>query len=259
MTTFTRQFTQGLMLALALAPFAASCDDDSVDALEAISIDETIRLNDLSAPVRVYRTELNVPHIYATNALDRYRVMGFIMAKDRYAQIDLGRRVGQGRIGELVGSFGEEIDRQTRNRGLAEVARRLWASMSESRRAEFEAFASGINDYIAEVKEGKYDAPEEFDILRGLVGVSKPEDLMEPLSGEDLMGMTAVVVSRLGFEDTEITVTERRNSLDSLFEGLPNEEQLYGAFMGAIWNDITPYHKLAEAPGFGLNGEFGQP
>ena len=259
MITFARLFIRGLILAFALAPFAAGCDDDSVDALEAIAIDDTIRLNGLSAPVRVYRTELNVPHIFASNPLDRYRVMGFIMAKDRYAQIDLGRRVGQGRIGELVGSFGEEIDRQTRNRGLAEVARRLWASMSESRRAEFEAFASGINDYIAEVKAGNFEAPEEFDILRGLVGVSKPEDLMEPLSGEDLMGMTAVVVSRLGFEDTEITVTERRNSLDTLFAGLPNEEPLYDAFMGAIWNDITPYHKLAEAPGFGLNGEFGQP
>ena len=107
------------------------------------------------------------------------------------------------------------------------------------------------------MKAGNYDAPKEFDILRGLVGVSKPEDLMEPLSGEDLMGMTAVVVSRLGFEDTEITVTERRNSLDTVFDGLPDEELLYEAFMGAIWNDITPYHKLAEAPGFGLNGAFG--
>ena len=84
--------------------------------------------------MRVYRTELNVPHIFARSALDRYRTMGFIMAKDRYAQIDLGRRVGQGRIGELVGSFGEEIDRQTRNRGLAEVAKRLWDAMSETRK-----------------------------------------------------------------------------------------------------------------------------
>ena len=69
---------------------------------------------------------------------------------------------------------------------------------------------------------------------------------MEPISGEDSW-KDAVVVSRLGFEDTEITVTERRNSLDMLFAGLPNEEPLYDAFMGAIWNDITPYHKLAEA------------
>ena len=120
MITFARLFIRGLILAFALAPFAAGCDDDSVDALEAIAIDDTIRLNGLSAPVRVYRTELNVPIFFASNPLDRYRVMGFIMAKDRYAQIDLGRRVGQGRIGELVGSFGEEIDRQTRNRGLAE-------------------------------------------------------------------------------------------------------------------------------------------
>ena len=29
--------------------------------------------------------------------------------------------------------------------------------------------------------------------------------------------------------------------------------------MGAIWNDIIPYHKLSEAPGFGLNGAYGKP
>ena len=80
---------------------------------------------------------------------------------------------------------------------------------------------------------------------------------MEPLSGEDLMGMTAVVVSRLGFEDTEIARTERR--IPTLFDGLPDEEALKEAFMGAIWNDIVPYHKLSEAPGFGLNGAYGTP
>ena len=48
-------------------------------------------------------------------------------------------------------TFGEEIDRRTRNRGLAEVARRLWASMS-NRRAEFEGIRVGINDYISKLK-----------------------------------------------------------------------------------------------------------
>ena len=197
---------------------SSGCTKDDPDPLTSIRVDETIALTGLSDEVRVYRTELNVPHIFARSALDRYRTMGFIMAKDRYAQIDLGRRVGQGRIGELVGSFGEEIDRQTRNRGLAEVAKRLWDAMSETRKAEFDAFASGINDYIRAVQAGTYEAPEEFDILRGLVGVSKPEDLMEPLSGEDLMGMTAVVVSRLGFEDSEIARTERLETLPTLFD-----------------------------------------
>ena len=238
---------------------SSACTKDDPDPLTSIRVDETITLTGLSDEVRVYRTELNVPHIFARSALDRYRTMGFIMAKDRYAQIDLGRRVGQGRIGELVGSFGEEIDRQTRNRGLAEVAKRLWEAMSETRKAEFDAFASGINDYIRAVQAGTYEAPEEFDILRGLVGVSKPEDLMEPLSGEDLMGMTAVVVSRLGFEDSEIARTERLETLPTLFDGLPDEEALKEAFMGAIWNDIVPYHKLSEAPGFGLNGAYGTP
>lgn len=244
-----------ILLALQLV----GCGKDATSALESIPVDETVQISGLSAEVRVYRSELNVPHIFAKNPLDRYRVMGFIMAKDRYAQIDLGRRVGQGRVAELVGSFGEEIDRQTRNRGLAEVSRRLWNAMSQERKAEFDAFASGINDYIEAVQAGTYEAPEEFDILRGLVGVSKPETLMEPITGEDLMGMTAVVVSRLGFEDSEIAVTETLQSLETLFEGLPNASELYPAFMDAIWNDITPYHKLSEAPGFGLNGAAGEP
>ena len=82
MITFARLSIRGLILAFALAPFAAGCDDDSVDALEAIAM--TIQSDSTKAPVRV--TERPCPGT-RKQSLDRYRVMGFIMAKGRYAQM----------------------------------------------------------------------------------------------------------------------------------------------------------------------------
>ena len=63
--------TGRLFIAVFVILGTMACEDDPVDALQAIPVDETLQISGLSAPVRVYRTELNVPHIFATNALVR--------------------------------------------------------------------------------------------------------------------------------------------------------------------------------------------
>ena len=96
-------------------------------------------------------TEMNIPHIYAENELDLYRVQGFVMARDRYVQFELGRRFGQGIVSELLGTIGLPIDQQSRGRGMRHIAHRLWSSANEGQRAKIEAFAQGINAFIREV------------------------------------------------------------------------------------------------------------
>ena len=62
-----------------------------------------IKLSGLSAEVTVIRDSLAIPHIYAENEHDLYMAVGFAMAQDRLWQMDLLRRVTQGRLSEILG------------------------------------------------------------------------------------------------------------------------------------------------------------
>src|SRR5665647_3802416 len=65
-----------------------------------------IKLSGLIADVTVLRDSFAIPHIYAENEHDLYMAVGFAMAQDRLWQMDLLRRVTQGRLAEI---FGKEV------------------------------------------------------------------------------------------------------------------------------------------------------
>ncbi|WP_191059896.1 penicillin acylase family protein, partial [Geminicoccus harenae] len=61
------------------------------------------RLAGLDGPVAIGRDRFGVPHIQASSERDAYRALGFVQAQDRLWQMEFQRRVGQGRLAELVG------------------------------------------------------------------------------------------------------------------------------------------------------------
>ena len=67
---------------------------------------EEVVLNGLMGEVKVYRDSFAIPHIYAENEQDLYKTVGYLMAQDRLWQMDLLRRVTQGRLSEI---FGEDM------------------------------------------------------------------------------------------------------------------------------------------------------
>src|SRR6185503_16436343 len=79
----------------------------------------------LHAPVEVIRTEANVPHVYASDAHDLFVAEGFVVARDRYAEFELGRRIGLGRLSELLGEPGLATDVKMRGQGMRALAERL--------------------------------------------------------------------------------------------------------------------------------------
>ena len=68
--------------------------------------EEDIQIESVEHEVEVYRDSLAIPHIYAQTEKDLYTAVGYLMAQDRLWQMDLLRRVTQGRLSEI---FGEQM------------------------------------------------------------------------------------------------------------------------------------------------------
>ena len=60
----------------------------------------------LQGPVEIVRDADGVPYIYASNDLDAIFGQGYVHAQDRLWQMEFQRRVGAGRLSEVLGKIG---------------------------------------------------------------------------------------------------------------------------------------------------------
>src|SRR2546421_432408 len=60
--------------------------------------------------VQIAREEWGIPHVYADNNADLFFGFGYAMAQDRLFQLDFLRRRGAGRLSEILGADGTELD-----------------------------------------------------------------------------------------------------------------------------------------------------
>ncbi len=136
----------------------------------------TLQLEGLRAPVEVLRDEAGVPYIYAQNLHDLAFAQGFVQAQDRFFQMDLMRRAGTGRLGELFGKndFALRADVFMRTLGMQQAAARQAELMDPFYEGHFQAFADGVNAYLA--SRGEQELALEYNVLR-LTGldISIPE------------------------------------------------------------------------------------
>jgi penicillin amidase len=109
----------------------------------------TIALDGLSAPVRVYRDAHAIPTIFAQTDGDAYFALGYLHAQDRLWQMETQRRVGAGRLSELVGPATLKLDKMMRTLGLYRLAEADFAALSPDTRAAFEHYAAGVNAWIS--------------------------------------------------------------------------------------------------------------
>ena len=66
-------------------------------------LDGTLEVAGLEAPVTIVRDAHAVPHIEAASFKDAVFAEGFVHAQDRLWQMDFRRRVGAGRLAEVLG------------------------------------------------------------------------------------------------------------------------------------------------------------
>lgn len=125
-----------------------------------------IEIAGLTAPVTARFDQWGVPHLSCQTDPDCAAALGYLHARDRFAQMDLRRRVTTGRLTELVGSLA--LDNSVTNRGLfltrdgryLEQAALEYASPETL--ALLEAYSAGVNRWLAEVEAGTATLPDEY-------------------------------------------------------------------------------------------------
>lgn len=122
-----------------------------------------LQLAQLQHPVEVLRDTWGVPHIYAQNTHDLFLAQGFVHAQDRLWQMETQRRMGFGRLAELVGARAIDTDRFMRILGLGRTAAREAQHVSADTRDALTAYVTGINAYIS---QNHRKLPPEFLLLR---------------------------------------------------------------------------------------------
>ncbi|WP_096607797.1 penicillin acylase family protein [Calothrix sp. NIES-2100] len=132
-----------------------------------------IALSGLKAEVSVQRDQWGVPHIYAANSHDLFMAQGYIHAQDRFWQMDFWRHIGSGRLSEMFGSSQITTDKYLRTMGWARVAQQEIAQVNAQMKGYLEAYADGVNAYLAEHQGSKLSL--EYAVLKLLNPGYKPE------------------------------------------------------------------------------------
>ena len=170
----------GLLVLMVLAVIAGVMFLKYLKTAAVPDYDKDLALWELKNDVEVFRDEYGVPHIFAQNEEDLYRAIGFAMAQDRLWQMDLLRRVTQGRLSEILGKDQAETDLLMRALRIQEKSEKVLAQADPEIVAALEAFSEGVNWYIQ-----KYPLPPEFKVL------GYAPDFWEPVHSINLIGYMA--------------------------------------------------------------------
>ncbi len=121
---------------------------------------QDIYIPGMSGEVTVLRDSFAVPHIYAQSEKDLYLATGFVMAQDRLWQMDLLRRVTQGRLSEIMGREQSDTDLLMRALRIGEKSRKILLHSDPEILSALNAFSEGVNYYME-----NFPLPPEFKIL----------------------------------------------------------------------------------------------
>lgn len=116
--------------------------------------DGTVSVTGLESPVVVARDEAGIPLVRATNSHDLFFAQGYVHAQDRFWQMDTWRHIGAGRLSEMFGESQVETDIFLRTLGFERLAEEELALASPAARVALEAYADGVNAYLAERPAG---------------------------------------------------------------------------------------------------------
>ncbi len=121
-----------------------------------------IELSGLTSNVEVNFDSMGVPQIYAENANDLYKALGWVHASERLFHMELIRRVAEGRLAELFGEDALEFDIFQRKIGFARKAFKEIQNLDSRNKSFLESYCDGINQWI----DKKSVLPPEFVILQ---------------------------------------------------------------------------------------------
>lgn len=140
-------------LAIMLAVMGAGLYFHLRGSLPSLSGNRTIA--GLKDRAQIVRDANAVPHIFANSYEDAALALGYAHAQDRLWQMEFGRRVGAGRVTEMLPPLGPlkpllDLDRTMRGLGVYRRAQDSVNALQPRTRRILEAYAAGVNNYIRE-------------------------------------------------------------------------------------------------------------
>ena len=127
----------------------------------------------LELPARISRDAVGVPTITARSSHDAFFAIGWIHAQDRLWQMEWQRRVGAGRLAELVGPAAVASDSFMRTLGLYRLAAADVETLDRPTREALTAYAEGVNSWLG---ANRYRLPPEFILLNTVPEPWTPAD-----------------------------------------------------------------------------------
>lgn len=115
----------------------------------------------LSANVKVYRDQNGVVYLDGSDDQDIFFATGVVHAQDRMWQLELQKRMAQGRLSEVLGRDALGSDIWIRSLGIYGAAEQAWQNLSPEAKKSVTAYVAGINYWIAQ--QTVY--PAEFTLL----------------------------------------------------------------------------------------------
>ena len=110
----------------------------------------TLAITGLDGPVRVTRDAAGIACIEAETSHDLFMAQGYVHAQERMWQMEVWRHISSGRLSELFGSSTLAEDRFIRTLGWRQAAERDLAALTPDAQAAVDAYAAGVNDWIAD-------------------------------------------------------------------------------------------------------------
>jgi penicillin amidase len=172
----------------------------------------TVHLKGLGSSVKVIRDEHAIPHISATTDYDAFFALGYLHAQDRLWQMNYTRRLGQGRLSEILGIDELGNDQLMRTLGLYRAAQTAIDSLDEAASQILTAYANGVNSWI---QEGN-TLPIEFYILD-----TEPE-LWKPVDSLLIIKVMALNLSFNYVDEIDLDLLIRELGVSKANEFMPN-------------------------------------
>jgi penicillin amidase len=158
----------------------------------------------LDDAVRVTRDANGIAWIEAETSHDLFVAQGYVHAQERMWQMEVWRHISGGRLSELFGESTLTEDRFIRTLGWRQAAERDLAALSPDARAVVDAYAAGVNDWIAD-HHGSLSLPFVVAGLKAGLGGGIGGYKLEPWTAIDTLAWQKVQGWQLGGNfDSEI-------------------------------------------------------
>ena len=183
-----------------------------------------LSVSGLSAPVDVVRDTFGRPHLYASSVADAMRVEGYLVAQDRHVQLEILRRVAEGRMAALLGNLKPSLidtDIAFRQIGLARVAKAQYGTLAEGSELKviLDAFADGVTQAFHAIKKRQLSIPNDV--------YQQVADQLDDWTGADSLAIGRLQTWILSYDSqSEMDLTDSLAAFRSTFSATSTDPGL---------------------------------